>query len=564
MQIATPPVDHTPPERDPGILVVDYDAFVRATDQSAGRPQHERLDIAAYGLASEVGSVVAAIKKRLLGEGGEGRPLAAAAEIAEELGDVVWYLFALAQAQNPDQPFNIFEHDIANLQAEIGAGDARAERIRDILGSGKRDEFLQAAAGFANLGEQMRFEDYQELAFLTARTQDRTLAEVCLIVLWQLSAELLRRKLPEFERELNKGVVDRDPNQVLGEIAWHVAALASVHGLRLSDIASQNAEKVRFRFNRDNPTSLHDTDSPPGERFPRRFEVAFVTVARGRARMYLNGRRLGDELTDNAYGDDGYRFHDVVHLACVAKLGWSPVIRKLMGRKRKSDPRKDEVEDGARAQIVEEAVIKAVHSEGVHLTGISEEAVRRDAVRLFPRRSDIAFRFLKLINSFVMGLEVHKNRFWEWEDAIFEGYALYDRLRREGQGTVSLDLDARTITFRPIAAIDLKGRVAGLGSACVDHSLVPPEGIEESAPALGYPRQAAQKLAILNALGLAPSGDLLGALDLDELPCGSISVKAIGEVREAIWARSVICFRTTVVTTGAGAVHCTALALTDE
>jgi NTP pyrophosphatase (non-canonical NTP hydrolase) len=546
------------------MLVADYDAFVRATDQSAGRPQHERLDIASYGLASEVGSVVAAIKKRLLGEGGEDRPLAANVEIAEELGDVVWYLFALAHAQNPDQPFNVFGHDIAGLQAEIGAGDARAERIRGILDPGKRDEFLRAAAGFADLGNQMRFEDYQDLAFLTARTQDRTLAEVCLAVLWQLSAELLRRKLPEFERELNKGVVDRDPNQVLGEIAWHVAALASVHGLRLSDIALQNTEKVRFRFNRDNPTPLHDAASPPGERFPRRFEVGFVTVSRGRARMYLHGRRLGDDLTDNAYGDDGYRFHDVVHLACVAKLGWSPVIRKLMGRKRRSDPKKDEVEDGARAQIVEEAVIKAVHSEGVRLIGISEEAARRDAVRLFPKRSDITFRFLKLINSFVAGLEVHENRFWEWEDAIFEGYALYDRLRHEGQGTVSLDLDARTITFRPTVTLDLKGRVAGLGSAYVGDSPAPSEEAEGSAPAAGDPRKMVQKLAILDALGLAPSADLLRALDVDELPCGSVSVKAVGEVREAMWARHVVCFRTTVAANGAGAVHCTALALTDE
>lgn len=546
------------------MLVADYDAFVRATDQSAGRPQHERLDIAAYGLASEVGSVVAAIKKRLLGEAGEDRPLAADAEIAEELGDVVWYLFALAHAQNPDQPFNVFGHDIASLQAEIGAGDARAERIRGILDPGKRDEFLRAAAGFADLGDRVRFDDYQDLAFLTARTQDRMLAEVCLAVLWQLSAELLRRKLPAFERELNRGVVDRDPNQVLGEIAWHVAALASVHGLRLSDIASQNTEKVRFRFNRDNPTPLHDAGSPPGERFPRRFEVAFVTVSRGRARMYLDGRRLGDELTDNAYGDDGYRFHDVVHLACVAKLGWSPVIRKLMGRKRKSDPKKDEVEDGARAQIVEEAVIKAVHSEGVRLIGISEEAARRDAVRLFPKRSDITFRFLKLINSFVVGLEVHKNRFWEWEDAIFEGYALYDRLRREGQGTISLDLDARTITFRPTVAIGLKGRVAGLGSACVSDGPVPPEGANGSASAAVQRRNAAQKLAILEALGLTPSGDRLRALDVDELPCGSVSVKAVGEVQEAMWAHRVVCFRTTVATTGAGATHCTALALTDE
>ena len=50
----------------------------------------------------------------------------------------------------------------------------------------------------------------------------------------------------------------------------------------------------------------------------------------------MSGEKIGDELTDNAYKDDGYRFHDVFHSAYVAILGWSPVIRKLLKRKRKS------------------------------------------------------------------------------------------------------------------------------------------------------------------------------------------------------------------------------------
>ena len=34
--------------------------------------------------------------------------------------------------------------------------------------------------------------------------------------------------------------------------------------------------------------------------------------------------------------DDGYRFHDVVHLAYAAILGWSPVTRALLDCKRRS------------------------------------------------------------------------------------------------------------------------------------------------------------------------------------------------------------------------------------
>ena len=65
--------------------------------------------------------------------------------------------------------------------------------------------------------------------------------------------------------------------------------------------------------------------------------------------MTMDGAPLGNELTDNAYENDGYRYHDVFHLAYAAVLGWSPVIRKLMDRKRKSDPQIDRIEDGGRA-----------------------------------------------------------------------------------------------------------------------------------------------------------------------------------------------------------------------
>ena len=65
--------------------------------------------------------------------------------------------------------------------------------------------------------------------------------------------------------------------------------------------------------------------------------------------IYPDGKFIGDSLSDNAYVDDGYRFHDVMHLAHMAVLGWSPVMRNLLKLKRKSQPTIDEVEDGARA-----------------------------------------------------------------------------------------------------------------------------------------------------------------------------------------------------------------------
>jgi len=81
------------------------------------------------------------------------------------------------------------------------------------------------------------------------------------------------------------------------------------------------------------------------------------SVAGPRVRISMDGQQLGNELTDNAYEDDGYRFHDVFHFAYAAVLGWSPVARAIIRHKRKSDPKVDEVEDGGRAAVIEEAVV---------------------------------------------------------------------------------------------------------------------------------------------------------------------------------------------------------------
>src|SRR5262249_32925976 len=146
-------------------------------------------------------------------------------------------------------------------------------RIGMILEPAKRDEFLKKAESFPRYADAMEFEDYQNLAFLTARTKDRTLVEVCLAVLSQLSAELFRPKLPSFERELNKSVADRPTNDVLGETLWHISALASIYQLKLSEIAERNRAKLlSFRVDREHPTPLHDTDYPTHEQLPRHFE----------------------------------------------------------------------------------------------------------------------------------------------------------------------------------------------------------------------------------------------------------------------------------------------------
>jgi ATP-dependent Lon protease len=156
------------------MLVAEYDAFVRATDQSAGKSIEDRWNIAIYGLVGEIGSVLSAAKKELLGAGAEISRLAIN-EIKEELGDVLWYSFSLGQINSNAR--NILSQDIADLQEELSGGGEWSAKFRAALDPTKRDEFLEASKTFPD-AENISFDNYQNLAFLTARTDRKVLSLV--------------------------------------------------------------------------------------------------------------------------------------------------------------------------------------------------------------------------------------------------------------------------------------------------------------------------------------------------------------------------------------------------
>jgi len=542
------------------VRVSDYDKFVQQTDQSADLEYLDRKEIAIYGLTAEIGSIASAIKKKLLNEDGTGEWGFATSEIEEELGDAMWYCFALARIANRTKPVNILTHDVKNLIKELSASNDRSDKIRVLIGNENHETFLSAAKSFHRGTRKMTFNDYQSITALTARTEKRALAGVCVAVLYQLSAEILRDLLPPMERDLNRSLRDRPLNDILSDTAWHLAALASAFNLDLSAIAQRNIDKVSYRGNRNHPVIVHDRKFPQQEQFPRRFEISFISRSKDRAQMYFQGRQLGDTLTDNSYEDDGYRFHDVMHLSNIAHLGWSPVVRSLMGRKRKSIQKVDEIEDGARAKIVEEAVIKAIHSEGKQLARPASSVT--NPARLFPTRSHISFKFLKFIQTLVDGLEVSKNRHWEWEDSIYEGYAIYHLLRERGQGTVTVDLDARSLTYHPDVFVQISGRVAGIGTA---QSVITQLGTTEDAKqsSSNAARHLGKKKAILASIGLDPEDSSIQAsLELTEREDGAISFRASGNTQEAIWRREIISFQATAIKSESTWI-CNALALTD-
>ena len=237
-------------------------------------------------------------------------------------------------------------------------------------------------------------------------------------------------------------------SEELGDILWYLSNLATKFGLSLDDIAIANLGKIEDRWGSDAGSrkehDLFDAVADPAQRLPRQFEVEFRPVADASrpepiVQATWDGKPFGDPLGDNAYGDDGYRFHDVFHLTHAAILGWSPVCRrdKQFNRKRKDDPRVDAVEDGGRAIVTEEAIVAYVYGHA------------RDH-RFFADVQAVDFSILKTIKGLTAGLEARRVRTRDWERAILEGYRVWRNVRDHNGGVVAGDLLAGTIAYRPL------------------------------------------------------------------------------------------------------------------
>jgi NTP pyrophosphatase (non-canonical NTP hydrolase) len=225
----------------------------------------------------------------------------------------------------------------------------------------------------------------------------------------------------------------------LGDMLWYLSNVATKFGLDLSRIAERNLAKSEQRFGRPATAAVSDADYPEGERLKRRFEVHFNAIKDGsnqpRMKAYHEGRQFGDDLTDNAYEGDGYRFHDVFHLAFAAVLGWSPITRSLLSRKRKSNPQVDEVEDGGRAKAIEEGISALIF------------AFAKDYAFLEGKPS-VSSELLRTIRSMVSHLEVSRCSTGDWENAIIQGFDVWREIAKRHGGTVVIDLDNRSISLQ--------------------------------------------------------------------------------------------------------------------
>lgn len=287
----------------------------------------------------------------------------------------------------------------------------------------------------------MDFDSYQRDALLTDRVPARDDGASLIVPMLGLAGET-GQLLSEYKKHLRDGEAYRlfkeRVSEELGDLLWYVSNVASKFDLSLSDIAAANLVKVKHRWASERTEPLiFDAELPEGERLPRRLAVELIDVgenARQHMRILVDGKVVGSELTDNAYDPDGYRFHDVFHLAYAAILGWSPITRGLLRRKRRSRPLLDEVEDGGRAAVIEEGVV-----------ALAFEYARRH--HFLEGVAALDYQLLRTIKDMTAHLEVSQCTTGEWEQAILQGFDVWRAVLAARGGCIAVDLDARSISF---------------------------------------------------------------------------------------------------------------------
>lgn len=286
----------------------------------------------------------------------------------------------------------------------------------------------------------MELNDYQKLARKTDQRGEKTDELSKVIPLLGLVGEI-GSVAAEHKKRLRDGqsysAFTEKFKEELGDVLWYISTLAGDMNITLEDVAVKNLVKTNERWSElknSLPLELFDQNFLEKEQLPRELTIEFRNNEAGRMEMYNGETQLGDSLSDNAHEEDGYRFHDVFHLAYMANLGWSPVIRKLLGKKRKSNKKIDEVEDGARAGIIEEGISAIVY-----------DYAREH--NFFENISMVDYDLLKTIKGMVKNLEVRIIPTSLWEKSIIEGFSAFRQLRQGNGGKVYLNLNKRAIKF---------------------------------------------------------------------------------------------------------------------
>jgi NTP pyrophosphatase (non-canonical NTP hydrolase) len=374
-----------------------YEKAAQRTDQRRGID--DSLSFPLLGLFGETGSLLSEVKKK------QRDPVAYLGyedTVLEELGDVLWYLAAVTN------------------RAHLSLADLAINLDRDLK------------AWQSSGDEQLTFAAIEVSAQPVASKPSPEFEKALL----RLSAEV-----GLLMTDYNAGRLQQNRSAFKGRLIAVLRALRTAGheaGVPLGKAALANLAKIDDRWPQTRVhSSLFDVDFPTAEQLPRRLAIKIEEIrqdGKSVARLTRDGIPMGDPLTDNRAEDDDYRFHDVFHLSYAAHLGWSPTLRRLLKVKRKSDPIIDEVQDGARAVLIEEGIA----------TWIFNHAQR---LALFDGIETLDYGLLKSVRRFVSGYEAENCPLWLWEEAILNGYKVFREVRSHRGGTVTIDLDTRKIWF---------------------------------------------------------------------------------------------------------------------
>jgi NTP pyrophosphatase (non-canonical NTP hydrolase) len=369
------------------LSVAEFERFATVSDRLGND-----MDTALLGLVGEVGSLVSALKKKRRDTDGF---LGYHDAVLEELGDVLWYVSAVARRGG------------TSLADAVVRATSAIQRAADVtLG----ELAPQSADGL----DERAF----ERALLELAGEAGDLSKRFVGAAYRDNVDALRGDLVKFLRPLGRAAAAAEVS--LDEAGW------------------KNITKTQDRWPAEQKfPPLFDEGLHTDEQLPRLLRVEiYEREVNGKKFVFLKSGSilLGDRLTDNHLPEDDYRFHDVFHLAYAAVLGWSPTTRALLKIKRKSVPKVDENEDGARANLIEEGLA----------TWIFETAKRH---HFFANTPQLGLDLLKAVKNFVRGYEADQLPLWLWERAILQGYAVFRELQVHRRGIVTADLGRRELRF---------------------------------------------------------------------------------------------------------------------
>ena len=379
------------------LTLASYQRRAQQTDQRRSIDYNFAFPL--LGLFGEIGSLLSEVKKK---QRDSIAYVGYQESVLEEFGDVLWYLAALADRVQ----ISLCDLAICLDKSLVYLHGADSERLTF-------QEVEKATRGPLS-SPSPAFE----------RTLLQLAAEVGLLM-----------------TDYNAGRFDQDRSALKGlmvDILRTLRQAAHETGITLEDAAYANLDKIFDRWPTCRiPPPLFDRNFSTNEQLPRLIVVDIREVeinGRKMARLIQDDRPLGDMLTDNRAGDDDYRFHDVFHLSYAAYLGWSPTLRRMLKVKRKSDPSVDEIQDGARAILIEEGITTWVFNHAQRLN-------------LFSEMTSLDYGLLKSIRRFVSGYEAESCPLWLWEEAILRGYGVFRTVCRHRGGRVIADLNERSIRF---------------------------------------------------------------------------------------------------------------------